>query len=649
MSVRSVAFEVARLLFALAVLLVGLEGFERLFGPRDGGLAHADPRAPRAADADEVREGLGPTSYELDVSLDAANHRISGRGSIRWRNTSVLPQRELWLHAYLNAFRDDGSVFARGPGGAGFRGGSGKPDHHGSLVLRSLRVREFGVDLLAALAPGEDDTDWRVPLPREVPPGETLTLEVAFEAELPSIVLRTGYAGSFHMAAQWFPKLARLEPDGRWAHFPLHRLSEFYADFGDYDVTIEVPAGFLVGATGVPRGAEVREGARKRQRYQATRVHDFAFAAWDGFEEIRVAAGAVELVSLFPRDEQAEAERELEIAARGLAHFGERYGGYPYRRLTIVRPPAEASEAGGMEYPTLITTGAGNSGRWVGVRAIEALTLHELAHQWFQGMVASDEARYPMLDEGLATYAELEAMEAFWPGRSGFDAFGLRVASLEGFRFLASRDEVMGALDRPASAFLDGRDYVAAAYARTAMALLTLGRTFGEEGMRRALARYAREQRFRHPTPADLERCVRTELGDTAADALHAIVAGGRVDVAVERFDSWPREPGPESIRGGFEGRVVVVRRGEVILPVTLSVRTLSGKESRATWDARAERAEVAWSGDEPIESVQLDPQHAVLLDARGAERLLGPGRLPLRTFAAASFLGQLVASLVLP
>ena len=89
----------------------------------------------------------------------------------------------------------------------------------------------------------DDQTDIRVPLPREIRPGESLTLEAAWDAKLPTIVERTGYADDFYMVAQWFPKLSRLEPNGQWRHFPFYHLTEFYADFGTYDVTLDVPSG----------------------------------------------------------------------------------------------------------------------------------------------------------------------------------------------------------------------------------------------------------------------------------------------------------------------------------------------------------------------------------------------------------------------
>src|SRR5262249_36925013 len=132
--------------------------------------------------------------------------------------------------------------------------------------------------------PGDDDeTDVRVSLPKPVRPGETIQLEMAWDDKLPSIVERTGYEGTYHFVAQWFPKIARLEPDGTWAHFPFHHLAEFYADFGSYDVTLDVPTGYTIGATGPTVESKV-DGGRRIERHVQENIHDFAWTAFDRWE-----------------------------------------------------------------------------------------------------------------------------------------------------------------------------------------------------------------------------------------------------------------------------------------------------------------------------------------------------------------------------
>src|SRR5579859_6939163 len=189
-------------------------------------------------DAPMTRHAEPVVDYTWRASLDPVLHTIHTEGTIGWRNASRSPIGELWVHLYLNAFKNELSTYLREQVGGR---GSKPPEDWGWIDVRRFALRQDAgppVDLwpLAELhRPGDpDETDARVPLPRPVAPGQSITLEVIFDDKLPEVVERTGYHGTFHMIGQWFPKIARLEPDGAFAHFPLHHLSEFYADFGTY-------------------------------------------------------------------------------------------------------------------------------------------------------------------------------------------------------------------------------------------------------------------------------------------------------------------------------------------------------------------------------------------------------------------------------
>src|SRR5262249_22100706 len=144
-----------------------------------------------------------------------------------------------------------------------------------------------------------DGTDRRVTLPRPIAPGERLTLSLRWRSVLPRLQVRSGFVGDFHFAGQWFPKLARLEPDGVWAHFAFDPLSEFYADFGAYDVTLDVPERMIVGATG-HLVSDLRADGRRRLRYQVDNVHDFAWTAWPDFRERHERIANVDVHLLYP-------------------------------------------------------------------------------------------------------------------------------------------------------------------------------------------------------------------------------------------------------------------------------------------------------------------------------------------------------------
>jgi hypothetical protein len=592
------------------------------------------PLAERPAAAPELAAAPERiASYTLAARLDEKAHRVTATGTIRWRNAARVAVRELYVHLYLNAFKNQRSLFLRSPFDEG-RSGARAQDW-GYIDVERFFVRELDTDLWSTRTPGtpedpNDETDVRLALPRPVAPGETLNVEVTFSAALPAIVERTGHDGSFHFIAQWFPKLARLEADGTWAHFSFHPQAEFYADFGDYDVTLDVPAEAVVGATGRLVESSQR-GARRVERYQAGPVHDFAWVAWPGFRERRERVGSVDVRILHPPDGARSAELELSAIRKGLPRFSRLYGEYPYPTLTVVHPPDGAAAAGGMEYPTLITTGGPWYTGFVGPRALESVTLHELLHQWFYGIIATDESRFPFLDEGVTTYAELSALDALYGKGSAFRGFGLELSATSLARVFAARRAGDVPVATAAASFPGFGSLAALVYSRTGIALETLARVYGRERVERAVGRYAREHRFDHPGPDALFGAVRAEVGEDAARVLElSLVKRGRVDYLVRELQTAPeRSPGgvfdqksgrttvpaAPAAGGRFRGRVVVFRHGELELPVDVELVDAHGVRTRVHWDGRGTHRVVDFHGTSPLAFVRVDPEQRVLLD----------------------------------
>ena len=604
-------------------------------------------QAPLRAHADDV------VDYTLRARLDPLAHTVHGEGTIVFRNHSTAPVHELWLHLYLNAFKNERSTFLREPA-AGFRGSGPLTDWGTIDVTRlSLRAPEASggdpTDLLPALelSPGEtsatargsggaargardeDETDARVPLPAPLLPGETLTLDVEWDDKLPSVVERTGYSGSFHFIGQWFPKLARLEPDGTWAHFPFHHLAEFYADFGTYDVLLDVPEGFTIGATG-PLILESHEAGRHVERHVQADVHDFAWTAWDRFVTREELVDGVHVRILYPPGFEKDAEKELSIVRFALPYFGEHYGPYPYDLLTLVHPPEAAGEAGGMEYPTLITTG----GAWYGApftRVIELTTVHELGHQYFYGLLASNEVLWPFLDEGVNSYAEADALRAFYGPASVAFGPGLSVSDNSLQAAVGNAAEHDAKVAQAAYEFPTGGAYSSLVYERTAAILETLRRVYGDAAMAASLGGYAREQRFLHPGPEDLIRSFETGMGgDAAAMLRRALFEEGWVDYAVVEVASHPvsdprgifdRDGKRDTVRSSpakadeHEGWVLVERRGTLSFPVTVELWLADGTRRHVAWDGHGDTVRLPYRGPVALRSAVVDPEHAVLLD----------------------------------
>jgi hypothetical protein len=584
------------------------------------------------------------TDYTLRASLDPAQHTVHGEGTIQFRNTSTAAVREVWVHLYLNAFKNERSAFLREPVG-GFRGTQPIADW-GTIDVKSFTVTDGGgtIDLwpraevkhkTAGAPPGaateddDDETDARVPLPHDVAPGESIAFSVVWDDKLPSIVERTGYHGSFHMVGQWFPKLARLEPNGTWAHFPFHHLAEFYADFGTYDVTLDVPKGFIIGATGPLIDSQTKDG-RLIERHMQADIHDFAWTAWDKFQRKSETIDGVAVTVLYPKGFDRDANRELAAMRFALPYFGARYGRYPYPVLTMVHPEEAAVEAGGMEYPTLITTG----GAWYGpsfVNLIEQVTIHEFGHQYFYGLVATDEVNWPFLDEGVNSYAEVDSLRALFGPGSGGELMGLSVAddSIQAvFGNLAEHDEPVA---QPAYSFATGSRYAELVYSRTATILETFKRVYGAPAMQRAMGGYTRRYRFAHPAPEEFVAAFSEAMGENAAATLsRALLEKGWVDYAVEEVVSRDSK-GPRGIfdkggkretvkdaplpAGSFEGWVLVRRHGTLSFPVEVELALADGSRTRVAWDGQGDVMRIPYQGKTALRAAVVDPDHKVLLD----------------------------------
>lgn len=581
--------------------------------------ASAQP-APRVAD------------YTLTATLDPVRHTVRADGTIRWTNPSTVAVSELWLHQYLNGFSGPRTYFMRTRSGDAW---PAHPPHWGSLAIEALRTAD-GTDLIPATsldpAVPDDASQLRVALSHPVGPGESIELTVRFTATLPEAVARTGYHGSFHLVGQWFPKVAVLERDGTWAHFPFHANSEFYSDFGRYDVRIRYPRGYSIGATG-PRveGTALVDGLLE-ERHVIEGVHDFAFTAWDHFRRADRSINRVEVHVLHAPGDERGAARTLDLMSGALPAFERRFGVYPYPVLTVVLPPPGAEAMAGMEYPTLITTG---SQWWTPRRArdVEYVTLHEFGHQYFYGMVASNEHRYPFLDEGFCEYATARVME---------DLFGHGGPVLDlpmvGPRFDTWAWEALGSggiahplpLDLGADEYPSWGRYGEHVYSRTAVVLRTIERRVGARVFSATLRAYVDRARFDHPTPETFYAVVRERLGPPwEAFVRTAFETSWRYNLAVTQAVS------ERGFDGRWRGRAVIDREGPFDLPVNVVFTDARGHRTLARIANDRAVTIVPYEGPAALRSVAVDPEDTLVLErlrldnARMADGLAAP-TLPL-------------------
>ena len=486
--------------------------------------------------------------YRIQVSLDPERKTLDGTEHLVWRNPSGDAVSELRFHMYLNAFKNNRTTFMR-ESGRRLRGDEAgtEPEDWGWIDVLSMSG-PGGRDLRPAGRfvqpdgndPG-DETVLAIPLPAPVPPHGEIALDIKFRAKLPRVFARTGFARDYFLVGQWFPKIGVYEPagvrerrTGGWNCHAFHANSEFYADYGKWDVSIDVPSRFVVGATG-KRVGEAKNGGRTTYRYVQNDVHDFAWTAdprwivvdfpFDPVRDVRpewTAKAAEELgmdpaalalkpiacrLLLQPGHEWAR-ERYVAATKLGIAFYGLWYGAYPYETLTVVDPPDDATGSGGMEYPTFITGDAAAPifDEWFsrGIRGIELVTVHEYGHQYWYGMVGSNEFEESWLDEGLNDDSEHRAMTLGWgprdtavfPGGIGFDS--ISIAHSE-YNFLSNLDPIR----RCAWCFASGASYGVNSYPKVGLFMAQLKSDLGPRLFTRAQREYFRRWSFRHPGTRD--------------------------------------------------------------------------------------------------------------------------------------------------
>jgi hypothetical protein len=593
-------------------------------------LQEPPPRSPRNA------------SYRLEATLDPVNRLILGRGRLTWRNIATVPATELRFHMYWNAWRHPSSSWLREQALGRDRTLAERPDEdRASIDLTTLALvgaggRQEVLPRARYIAPddgnAEDQTVLAVALDRPVQPGESLDVDFAWTARVPRTYARTGGLGDFFFIAQWFPKIGVLEDTG-WHCRQFHAATEFYADYGVYDVRLTVPRGWVVGATGREQGQTPDSaGTHTTHHYRAHDVHDFAWTTSPDYQERRQrfeAPGlpAVDMRLLLQPEHESQAERHFEATRATLRYFGTWFGAYPYDHLTvidpvtIVNPAAQGGSAGGMEYPTLFTAGTRRFAPWRGAQP-EEVTIHEAGHQFWYGVVGTNEFDHAWMDEGITTYATARMMEEAFPGRfviveryfGGLipwaytdvawsrDVHGNR---LNPYRRAPARDRP----STPTWQYWPGTAAVTT-YTKTALWLATLERVLGWETMQRVLAAYFSKGAFRHPTPDEFFVTASDVSGRDLTWFVDAVYrSAATFDYSVEQVTDQVADSGAR------DSTVVVRRLGTGVFPIDVRVSFGDGADVTERWDGQGEWRAFRYRRGARVTTVEVDPARVLLLD----------------------------------
>ncbi len=588
--------------------------------------------------------------YNIDANLDVDKKLIVAKMKVSWINNSTDTISELQFHTYMNAFKNTASTFITESGGQ-LR--SNSIDVNDEMAWGWIDIKKIilpnGKDITSShkyIQPDDgntaDQTVISLRLPRRVAPGKKVTLDIYFNVKLPKVFARAGYSNNFFLVGQWFPKLGVFEKNEKgiyaWNCHQYHANSEFYADFGVYDVNITLPDSYVVGATGGLQSEKDNKDGTKTYKYRAEDVIDFAWTASEFFQVKEYDWKGVKVRILLQPEHFGLADRHTFALNAALDYFEKHIAKYPYKNLTVVDPPVGGMGAGGMEYPTFITAGTFKHIP-KGVKMTEMVVIHEFGHQYFMGIIATNEFEEAWLDEGINSYMETRIMdETYGFNNSLIDFLGIRIGDGE----IQRAGYVYGGASKIAETYHKSWEYTDGGYGvmsynKPATFLMTLDNLIGRENMDKIMKKYYRDFSFKHPKTQDfidiVNEVVKTELGDKFEDmnwffdqVLYQTVTCDYEAKSISNhklvgftgaFDSGKNKnfKTADHSKNNYTSTVLLRRNGEMIMPVEILIEFDDGDKVIKEWDGKSRTHKLTFNGGRKVVSVVIDPYKKNLMD----------------------------------
>ena len=444
--------------------------------------------------------------YEMNINVDVSDFTYDGDQSIVYTNNSNDTINKVYYHLFFNAFKPNSQMDIRS---RTIR----DPDRRVGSRIVALEEKDYGDISVSALKQDGKDVYFEVNetvllarLNKPLLPGKKTKLEMVFTAQIPLQIRRSGKLnkeGVDMTMTQWFPKLAEFDSEG-WHPNP-YIGREFHGVWGNYSVNITIDKNYVVGGTGYllnaneighgysEKAPKEKEGATNTWKFYAPDVHDFAWAADpDYIHDIKKSESGVDLHFFYKPTVNVDDWKKLQDdSVKLMKYFEESIGPYPWKQYSIIQ-----GGDGGMEYAmcTMIT----------GERPYPSLlgvTAHEMAHAWFQHLLATNEAKHAWMDEGFTEYVTslsenyVNDVDPEFPHKSSYDRYYLLASS--GFEQAQTIHS-----DRYDYNFA----YGASAYSKGSVFLSQLGYIIGKKNLDKTLKRYYEEFKFKHPTPNDFKR-----------------------------------------------------------------------------------------------------------------------------------------------
>jgi hypothetical protein len=503
--------------------------------------------------------------YSIEIKFDHKKHIFNAVQQITYTNNSPDTLHRLFLHLYFNAFQPGSMMDARSRSikdpdeRVSSRIFTLKPDEQGYHSIRNFQIngRNAALEVSGTVA--------EVKMPTPLLPGQRCVLDMEYEAQVPVQIRRSGRnneEGIAYSMTQWYPKLAAYDREG-WSAMP-YVGREFHGNFGSFEVSITMDSAFTIGSTGVLQnpeqigkgyslnGKSLQRPAGKELtwKFKAERVHDFAWAADPDYRhDMFVMKNGTELHFFYKNDtsilENWKRLQPLTAAFFELANG--RFGAYSYPQFSVIQ-----GGDGGMEYPmaTLIS-GTGSMG------GLLSVTVHEALHNWYYGMLATNESRYPWMDEGFTTFAQDVILDILY-GRNSVNPHKRAYRNYLGIL----NEETPEPLSTPADFYHTNAMYGAGAYSKGVVFLKQLEYIVGSDAFNAGLRRYFEEWKFKHPTPTDFRLIMEKESG-MLLDRYFDLFLGTNktVDYAIESV---------ETIKG--KSRIMLENKGQMPMPVELAI-----------------------------------------------------------------------------
>ncbi len=466
--------------------------------------APATPSTPTSTSTSQSAYWQQHADYSMTIDMDVNTYQYQGTQKLVYTNNSPDVLNRVYYHLYFNAFQPGSEMDVRSrtiadpDARVGDRISKLKPNEIGYIKVTSLKQNG------KALNHETVGTVLEVDLAKPIQPGEQVTFEMVFNAQVPVQIRRSGRNNKEGVAlsmTQWYPKLAEYDFEGWHADPYIGR--EFHGVWGDFDVKLTIDKNYVVGGTGYLQNETAASGNKKTLHFKAPNVHDFTWAADPDYihDTMQVPNGPLlnfYYKSTLAQDKLNNWKKLQPKTVELMQYFSEHIGQYPYKQYSVIQ-----GGDGGMEYAmcTLIT-GERKFGSLVGV------TAHELAHSWFQFLLATNEAKHEWMDEGFTSYISDYAMNHVMKQGRENPAAG----AYSNYIYLATSGKEQP-LTTHADRYHFNQAYGIAAYSKGEVFLAQLGYVIGEDNLKKTIKKYFKDFAFKHPTPLDVIRSAEKVTG----------------------------------------------------------------------------------------------------------------------------------------